>query len=213
MLSDTLSNRFQAMRDDVLSKQTCLKIATNELEAAKDREQALATLKSTITGSREVLTAIARLKRQETTQRIEQIVTQGLQSVWDDPTVSLTIKEKSTAKRFNWVFSLAGRGYETEDITESKGGGVKCLVSFLLTIVLSLMLNKSHTRFYGLDEKFAHLSPDMQPAMGSFIAELGSKLGAQFLLVSHHAQVDESADRVYRFVQNAQGITSAIRVR
>lgn len=205
--------RVQQARQALIRREGQFQSAQADLEHSntelKKHEQSMAVLAM----SREVLTKIAQLKREETTSKIEQLVSKGLQAVLGDESVALKVIEHTTAKRITYKFALDGRGFSSEDIRNEKGGGVQNLVSFLLTVVLTMMLDKDQSRVFLLDEKFAHLSREYLPATGKLINELSEKLGVQFVEVTHQPELVDCADAVYKFSQNSSGITSAKRVQ
>lgn len=163
--------------------------------------------------SREVLVEIAKLKRQETSAKIEDLVSKGLRTVLGDQTAKLRIVEHQTAKRIAFRFAVETKGFESEDVRGEKGGGLQALLSFLLTVVLSTILDPKKTRFFVFDERFAHLSRNHLPATGQLVKEMCDILGAQILEVSHQAELEERADVVYEFKQNSKGVTSARRAK
>jgi len=204
--------RLAEFQSTLLQREGQLKMSEQELSDSERDVEIVRSHRNTIQLSRDILSKIAKLKREETTQKIEKIVSHGLQSVLKDPSVQFKIIEHQTEKNINYKFALEGKGYTSEDIRNEKGGGVQNLVSFILTVILSLMLDPNQTRFFVFDEKFAQLSRNYLPAAGSLMRELADRLGCQFLLVSHQTELESHADVVYEFTQNSSGITSAVRI-
>ena len=205
-------SRLAEFQNTLLQREGQLKMAEDELAESEVDVKKIRSHRNTILLSRDILSKIAKLKREETTQKIEKIVSHGLQSVLKDSSVQFKIIEHQTEKNINYKFALEGKGYTSEDIRNEKGGGVQNLVSFILTVILSLMLDSNQTRFFVFDEKFAQLSRNYLPAAGSLMRELADRLGCQFLLVSHQTELESHADVVYEFAQNSSGITSATRI-
>jgi ABC-type lipoprotein export system ATPase subunit len=52
------------------------------------------------------------------------------------------------------------------------------------------------------------VSDEYTPRLAEFLRELADKTGVQILLVTHQSVFAESADKVYRFSQRADGSTS-----
>ncbi len=78
---------------------------------------------------------------------------------------------------------------------DAAGGGVVDVASFALRIAAWAL---STTRpVIVLDEPFRFLSKDLQPKAGSILQALAAKLGLQFILVTHNADLVDSADRVF----------------
>jgi len=205
-------SRLEEFQSTLVKREGQLQMAEQELKQSESDVEIVRVYRNTILLSRDILAKIAKLKREETTQKIEKIVSHGLQTVLKDQSVQFKIIEHQTEKNINYKFALEGKGYTSEDIRNEKGGGVQNLVSFILTVILSLMLDKNQTRFFVFDEKFAQLSRNYLPAAGLLMRELADRLGCQFLLVSHQTELEDYADIVYQFTQNSSGITSATRI-
>jgi len=205
-------SRLAEFQSTLIQREGQLKMAEEELKQSEVDVEGIRVYRNTVLLSRDILSKIAKMKREETTQKIEKIVSHGLQTVLKDMSTKFKIIEHQTEKNINYKFALEGKGYTSEDIRNEKGGGIQNLVSFMLTVILSIMLDAKQTRFFVFDEKFAQLSRNYLPAAGALMRELADRMGCQFLLISHQTELEEYADVVYEFVQNSVGVTSAKRV-
>lgn len=204
--------RLEQFRTELTKRSAQKQMSEDELGEAKADAVFLRQDRQNLQLAREILASIAKMKREETTNKIERIVTHGLQSVLGDDSVRLRVNEHQTKKNISYQFAIDGKGFTSEDIKNEKGGGIQNLVSFLLSVVITLMLSPSRTRFFVFDEKFAQLSRDYLPATGSLLKELSEHLGCQFLLVTHQQELSDYADIVYELSQSKKGITSATRI-
>lgn len=139
------------------------------------------------------------LKAQTT---IEELVTRGLQTIFDD-TLSFhiiqTVKGKTANVEFYVRTTLDGAEIETP-VMEARGGGLAATIGFLLRLVV-MLLDKGtrHENIMLLDETFAHVSAEYLDPLRQFLREVVDKTGVQIVMVTHQPEFAEDADKVYRF--------------
>lgn len=142
-------------------------------------------------------------KRKEIIERIINLVSFGLQSIMEDPTLKLCISESMQRNQKTYSFSVSKNGNNVS-IMDGSGGGIINLISFLLHVVfLSISSNR---KFLVLDEPFANLSVNYRENIGTFLKLLAEKTGIQFLIVSHQDEVNELADVLYTIKDTPSGV-------
>jgi len=139
------------------------------------------------------------LKAQQT---IEEIVTRGLQMIFDD-TLSFhiiqTVKNKQANVEFVVRTTLKNSVVDTP-VMEARGGGLAATIGFLLRVVVLLLKNGTQQEnILILDETFAMVSAEYLDSLGEFIREIVDKTGIQILMVTHQPTFAEYADKVHRF--------------
>lgn len=147
------------------------------------------------------LTTFADERADEVRRTVEGLVTHGLRAVFGE---ELTFEARSVqrAKRAEMdfvVISQAGGQLVETAVMDARGGGVAAVAGFLLRLVV-LMLREDCERILFLDEPFAHVSDEYQPAMAEFVRELVERTDVQVVLVTH-ADPDTwvgVADRAYQ---------------
>lgn len=148
----------------------------------------------------------------QTQQKIEELVTRGLQTIFDD-TLSFhiiqTVKGKSVVVDFIVRTTLARMVVDTP-VMDARGGGLAATIGFLLRLVVLLLSKGTRSEnILVLDETFAHVSAEYLPAVGEFLQEVKDKTGIQILMVTHQPELAEFADRVYRFsTENGKTVIS-----
>lgn len=149
-----------------------------------------------------LLNSIGEEKQYAAQEAIEQLVTRGLQTIFDD-TLSFHILQDVKARRAEVSFivrsTLANGTVVDTDVMDARGGGLAATVGFLLRLVV--MLLRTDTRadnFMVLDETFAHVSEEYLPALGEFLRKIVEKTGVQILMVTHQPEFVDYADKVYR---------------
>lgn len=157
-----------------------------------------------------VMNSFADLRQREIIQKIEALVTHGLQSIFGYD-LRFAVLQETKARRVETRFVvrslISGEEIET-GIMDARGGGVAAVAGFLLRLIICL-LSPGRTPFLFLDESFAQLSTDYEPALAEFIRELVDKTSVQILLVTHSPQYEDVADTTYRFSMGDDGRTRA----
>ncbi|WNN94979.1 exonuclease [Microbacterium phage Magritte] len=138
----------------------------------------------------------------ETQSKIEELVTRGLRTIFDD-TLSFhivqTVKGRNVVVDFILRTTLERTVIDTP-VLDARGGGVAATIGFLLRLVVMLLSKGTRSEnILVLDETFAHVSAEYLPAVGEFLQEVKDKTGIQILMVTHQPELAEFADRVYRF--------------
>jgi DNA repair exonuclease SbcCD ATPase subunit len=160
-----------------------------------------------VTGLLNSLGEERQLKAQQT---IEELVTRGLQTIFDD-TLSFhivqTVKGKTASVEFLVRTTLGDTIVETP-VMDARGGGLAATIGFLLRVVVMLLRGGTREEnILVLDETFAHVSAEYLPPLGEFLREIVDKTGVQIVMVTHQPEFTEYADKVYRFTQDDQGKT------
>lgn len=161
-----------------------------------------------------VLTAIGEERQEKAQRQIETLVTQGLQTIFDDGlTFHLVpgVRAKTPVVDFV-VRSVLGDGSVVEtDVMTARGGGLAATVGFLLRLVILLLSRQRQDTVLFLDETFAHVSADYLPRLIEFLKDLVTKTGVQIVLVTHDESFLEAADVVYR-LRLIDGVTKVSRI-
>lgn len=152
-----------------------------------------------------LLNSLGEERQEQAQQVIEELVTRGLQTIFDD-TLSFhivqTVKGKSATVEFVVRTTLADTTVETP-VMDARGGGLAATIGFLLRLVVLLLRGGTKAdNILCLDETFAHVSEEYLPGLGAFLREIVDRTGVQIILVTHQDHFATVADKVYRFSQN-----------
>lgn len=107
------------------------------------------------------------------------------------------------------------RGGERISPTKEAGGGALDVAAFALRIACYTMMRQRSSPVIILDEPFRFLSKDMQERAALLLKELSTKLGIQFIIVTHEKQLTNAADKVFEItktkrISKANEITTSI---
>lgn len=149
-----------------------------------------------------VITQYAQVYQENFLRQIEEVVTKGLQAIFEEP-MSFRIEQVVSGKRLEVKFFLTtGEGAQALEtgIMDARGGGVGAVVGFLLRVAILLLVDNGR-KLLVLDETFAQLSAEYLPNLGEFIKQLVENTPLQVVMVTHQAELTESAGVVYRVSQ------------
>lgn len=166
----------------------------------------------------EILTRIGEARQESTQRQIEELVTRGLQVIFGEelsfhlvPGVRGGQAQVDFAVRSTYAppdgMEAPDRVVETP-VMDARGGGLAASVGFMLRLVV-LMLTPGARRFLALDETFAHVSAEYEPALAEFLREVCDKAGVQILMVTHSDAYTDVADARYRLALGPDGTTVA----
>ena len=154
-------------------------------------------------------------------QMVESLVTAGLTAIFGDggEQLSFHLVESTLRNATNIDFNVRttkpnGEIIET-DVLSARGGGVAAVIGMLLRVVLILLTRQTGQQISStlvLDETLAMLSADRLEAASAFLRTLVDSAGLQVIMVTHQAELTESADVVHRLSLDPNGVTRITRV-
>lgn len=100
------------------------------------------------------------------------------------------------------------------DPMDAAGGGAVDVAAMALRVALwsiARSAGKAISETIILDEPFRFLSVDLQPRAGEMLRVMSSKLGVQFIIVTHIPALSAGADKVYR-TKNVNGFASVTAI-
>lgn len=189
--------RLQGSKD-LMAEQLAKQIATRDTQRARmvACEEALVFVQE-----------VAQRTQEQLTIHIEDVVNTALDTCFPGEyqfQLRFEIKRNKTEARLVFLKN----GYEIEPM-DASGGGVVDVASFALRIA-AWSLGKTRNTIC-LDEPMKFLSRDLQPRAGEILSEISKKLGIQFIMVSHVADIIQSADRVFEIGLNNKGVSQVKR--
>jgi len=155
-----------------------------------------------------VLTSVGE-ERQESAQRqVEGLVTRALQAIFSE---NLSFHLVSSVKGSQAVidFMLRSRYGDSEvdtPVLGARGGGMACVVGFVLNLVV-LLLTPRARRILFLDEPFGMVSAEYEPRVAEFLREVVDRAAVQIVLSTHSHAYDDVADVSVHLSLGQDGIT------
>lgn len=148
----------------------------------------------------ELLKLVSRTSKEYVKTVIENVVTEGLRSIFFDRDFRFTIKIKEERKVASAEFNLEERVKKEWKIRDFKsvGGGVIDVVSVLLRISGLVLRRPPQRKILFLDEPFKHMAKEYLPKASAFLSKVTKELGMQIILTTHSEIVAEYADSVWK---------------
>jgi len=180
-----------------------------KLEQAKGRklqiEKNLKQLKGTLKSSkkslirheqaREIVREVGMKTQQQLQFHISDITSLALESVFSDPyELSVEFVQRRNKTECDLMFVRDECKVKPLD---AAGGGTVDVAAFALRIASWSMLEDASSNTIVLDEPLRYLSVDCQERASQMIKDLSTKLGIQFIIVTHEETLAAYADRVF----------------
>ena len=191
--STDLQDRFKELKTTRNVKIEDRKNKQNKLEQKKTNYNNLVKAKW-------VLSEVVELTQMKFKNRVEELITMVLRSVFDKKMeFELQLeKKRGVLSATPWIVE-DGNKYRPKD---QKGGSLRELIGFAFRIVLWSMEIPRSRNVFVLDEPFTSIGKGpMLQKVGKMMKELSEKLKLQFIIVSHEKEMAEIADNVIRVNQ------------
>jgi DNA repair exonuclease SbcCD ATPase subunit len=201
---DELALRAARRRRELDAKQGEARALVSRIRSLREEVEILSTDVTELEQVTHLLNTIAEDKQLRAQQDIEELVSRGLQTIFDDSLsfhIVQSARGKTSIVEFIVRTTLADSVVETP-VMDARGGGLAAVIGFLLRVVV--MLLRGGTRQENLlllDETFAMVSAEYLPVLGEFLRSIVEETGIQIVMVTHQTEFIDSADKVYRFSQ------------
>ena len=167
-----------------------------DLENARAQIQSLQSQQDDLNMIMAMFNKLVDAKRKQTMDKIVNVVSYGLQKVFDNPEMQLVVTEKMQRNQKFYVLGYSdGNGGVSTQWDEASGGVRDVVILMLKVIFLTLSSNR---RFLVMDESFAGLDAERRENLIEFLHELASKFEMQFFFVSHLDDLNAAATDLFK---------------
>ena len=143
-------------------------------------------------------------KRKQTMDKVVNVVSYGLQKVFDNPEMQLVVTEKLQRNQKFYVLGYSdGNGGVSTQWDEASGGVRDVVILMLKVIFLTISSNR---RFLVMDESFSGLDADRRENLIEFLHELADKFEMQFFFVSHLDDLNAAATDLFKISRGSLGV-------
>lgn len=125
---------------------------------------------------------------------IETVVNKGLTFIFGEG-VSVEIVDKVQSNKTLYSLRVIDNKTGADGLTDSHGGGVMAVVSFLFRFLVSVKTGLAPVLI--LDESFTFVSREYHERLSEFLRMLADEYKYDILLVSHQPALKEHANKVY----------------
>ena len=142
--------------------------------------------------------------------KLETIVTEALQEIYQDRNLKFIISFESKRNNVEVKFKVHDTILKQDlNVLYSLGGGIKDIISTVLRVMVLEMDSSNKNSSIILDETGKNISYEYQENFGKFLRVLSEKLGRQIILITHMDTIIPYANKVLRIEQN--GGKSSVR--
>lgn len=133
---------------------------------------------------------------------VEQLVTQGLRSIFENPTIQFNIDFVMKRNQIEAEFTLsreeAGARIQG-DILSTYGGGIVDVISISLRIIIMQLMKVKGPLV--LDEPGKMISAQFISAFGKFLTEVSNTFDRQIIMITHNSKLAEFANNTIEVYQ------------
>ncbi|KKM99144.1 hypothetical protein LCGC14_1150900 [marine sediment metagenome] len=133
---------------------------------------------------------------------VEQLVTQGLRSIFEDDTIQFNIDFITKRNQIEAEFTLSREEDKTRiqgDILSTYGGGVVDVISISLRIIIMQLMKVKGPLI--LDEPGKNISAQFISAFGKFLTEVSNTFDRQIVMITHNSKLVEFANNIIEVYQ------------
>lgn len=176
----------------------------NLLKTLETKEKSKLELSETLVELEECLfitQEVSKIAQDQLTNKLNDVVTTAIQTVFGDAwEFKMILEPKNNSIHAIPTFYKNG---EEESPKVSQGGGLASVASLALRVAL-LTLKKDPTPIILLDESFGAIGAGDIDRTCELLKSLSTKLGIQFILVTHKEEIRGAADRLFRVTMNSK---------
>lgn|SRR3990167_924727 len=147
-----------------------------------------------------VLQTLIEMKKEKIKNRIENLVTKGLRTIFEREDyrfeIEMELKRGSMSAR-PILYSRFGNKEFSTDIIDGHGGGVVDVTAFILQVIVLLALSNKLEKVIIADEAFKHVSQEYLSNVAQFMQYLNEITGIQIIMVTHKSEFLDVADKKY----------------
>lgn len=191
------SNEISHISKEIIGRKAKMELLTHQINKTK-RSLSIWEKKHTDSiQARALLQDVAKETQQYLEKHITKMVNSALQCVFDDPPEFFAkfVKRRNKTE-CDLLFVKDG---EELPIMKSYGGGVLDVASIALRISFWSIGGTSPILI--LDEPGKFVSPGLQNKVSKMFKLISKKLGVQFIIISHQADMLEAADKIFKVKQ------------
>jgi hypothetical protein len=190
----------------------------------QEKTDALATLRGEIRlldAEQAVLSHTSRSMMTDLVSRIEEPVSAALQLLWEDDRLFRFRFGEYRGEPAAWREVLKREGTEEDysafDPDEQSGGGVSDIVSLILDLSFTQLIDPPPGGIFSRDEPAKQV--DRQGGdrktqnIAFFLKEFVARTGIQFVFITHNDQLEKAGDVVYRVEKIKEMTSRVIRVK
>lgn len=149
----------------------------------------------------DVLRQYAVIKEQVLREKIDKIVTKGLQLIFGqgyESKLEFGINRGQAVIKPKIITEVNGEKLEA-DVAEAHGGGIVNIVAVIYQMIVLALVKPRQKQVLFLDEPFKNVSQEYLEATAEFIKQLNEKLNIQIILITHRKELHGIADELYQF--------------
>ena len=202
-----IEKKYAEFKEGVIKLEALRKEKESDLRL-KTKEHSKQTKSCTdLTNARILLEKCNIISRDFVRAEVEQLVTQSLRSIFDNPLIKFEIEFVEKRNQTEAEFSLAVEGEESQvsgDIISTYGGGIVDIISISLRVILMQLLKLEGPLI--LDEPGKNISSQFINNFGKFLTDISKAFNRQIIMITHNNTLANCANNTIE-VEQKNGVS------
>lgn len=191
--------------DDVISHhQASIKHLSNLIETKELKYETILATKKELDTVIQFFEKVIDMNTKSTRVFIESLINDGIEYVIGDNSVSIKIESSIKNNKVQYAINILDNKNNIEGGTESFGGGILAIISFIFRIVI-MHISKMFPLIV-IDENLTFVSHHYQERLSQFIKHISSQFNINVLMISHSPKLNTYADKIYE-MKKVDGIS------
>jgi len=205
MDSTQVKNKLDTFKDQLIRLKTLQQDKQKRLNEKITEYNKIQTKIETLGPVKELLEQSNIVSREFIRDEVKKLVTQGLQFIFDDPTIEFDIEFVSKRNQIEAEFSLSRDSKQlTGELLFTHGGGIADIISTALRVVTMQLLKIKGPLI--LDEPGKFISAQYVANFGKFLTKISETFERQLILVTHNETLAQFATTAIR-VEQVNGVS------
>ena len=199
-----LQKRLENFKAALIADDEHKKILMSQLDSKVIECAEVTKSNKTLTGALYLLEQCNLSARSFVKTEVEQLVTQGLRSIFEDDTILFNIEFVTKRNQIEAEFTLSREDAKTHiqgEILSTYGGGVVDVISISLRIIIMQLMKIKGPLI--LDEPGKNISAQFISAFGKFLTEVSNTFNRQIIMITHNSKLVEFANNTIDVYQTA----------
>jgi len=197
-------SKYNKFRESVIKLKTLRDEKEEELEKQRVAYKTIEIGVDDLIKARNLLENSNIVSREFVKQEVEQLVTQGLRVIFDDPLIRFNIEFVEKRNQTEAAFYLSKDGEDKDarvesEIISSYGGGLVDIISISLRIILMQLLKLEGSLV--LDEPGKNISVQYIDRFAKFLTDVSSAFNRQVIMITHNTTLADCANNIIKVDQ------------
>lgn len=193
----SIQNRLEKFKAELIKEDARKEMRTSQLTEKINECTKITSINKILSDTLFLLEQCNIAARDFVKVEVEQLVTQGLRSIFENNTIQFNIDFVTKRNQIEAEFTLSREKDKVKiqgDILTTYGGGVVDVISISLRIIIMQLMKIKGPLI--LDEPGKNISAQFISAFGKFLTEVSNTFDRQIIMITHNGKLVEFANNI-----------------